>query len=259
MRGLVEGTNRRSSAASRRVSPRAPEAGSPHLCASDLTLYRGDRLVLKQVNGCFGSREVTGVVGPSGSGKSSLLRCFNRLSEPTDGKVTFRGRDIREIPPVQLRRLIGLVGQTPVVFPGDVRSNLVYGLDDPVYGLDDPGRTGLLEVLDRVALPAGFLTRRSDELSVGEAQRVCIARALIRDPEILLLDEPTSALDRYSLQAVESLITALPGEALTVVVVTHDLALAGRICSTAKLLVDGEMRSEGSIDQISKAWSGEVK
>lgn len=248
----MEGTNRRSRAVSRRVSPQAPEAGSPHLCASDLTLYRGDRLVLKQINGCFGSREVTGVVGPSGSGKSSLLRCFNRLSEPTGGKVTFRGRDIREIPPVQLRRLIGLVGQTPVVFPGDVRSNLV-------YGLDDPGRTGLLEVLDRVALPAGFLTRRSDELSVGEAQRVCIARALIRDPEILLLDEPTSALDRYSLQAVESLITALPGEALTVVVVTHDLALAGRICSTAKLLVDGEMRSEGSIDQISKAWSGEVK
>ncbi|MEX2587090.1 MAG: phosphate ABC transporter ATP-binding protein [Actinomycetota bacterium] len=233
------------------MSPQAPEAGRPHLRTSDLTLYRGDRLVLKQVNVCFGAREVTGVVGPSGSGKSSLLRCFNRLSEPTRGEVTFRGRDIREMPPVQLRRRIGLVGQTPILFPGDVRSNLA-------YGLDDPGRDSLLEVLDRAALPAGFLTRSSHELSVGEAQRVCIARALVRDPEILLLDEPTSALDRYSLQAVESLITALAAEALTVVVVTHDLALAGRICSTAKLLVDGELRSEGSIEQIFKVWSGEV-
>lgn len=234
------------------MSPQAPETGTPHLCASDLTLYRGGRLVLKQVSGCFGAREVTGVVGPSGSGKSSLLRCFNRLSEPTSGKVTFRGTDVREFSPVRLRRRIGLVGQTPVIFPGDVESNLS-------YGLDDAGRDNFVEVLDRVALPAEFLTRSSEQLSVGEAQRVCIARALVRGPEILLLDEPTSALDRYSLKTVEGLITALAGESLTVVVVTHDLALAGRICSSAKLLVDGEVKSEGSIEQISKVWSGEAE
>jgi putative ABC transport system ATP-binding protein len=221
-----------------------------HLVAESLVLNRGGREVLRGVTASFERGRTSAVVGPSGSGKSSLLRCLNRLSEPESGRVLLDGADTREIPPQDLRCRVGLVGQTPIVFEGGVRANLA-------YGLDHPDEEQFAECLKVVGLPAEFLDRPSDALSVGQAQRVCIARALVRDPEILLLDEPTSALDRDAVETVEDLFGSLEERGLTLVLVTHDLGQARRVASSAKLMVDGRLTLEGSIDEVETAWPGD--
>lgn len=198
----------------------------------------------------FADAAVTTIVGPSGAGKTSLLRCLNRLEEPTGGSVLLDGRDIRSLEPTLLRRRVGMIFQVPIVLPGDVRANLGYGLD----GIAD---TGLVDALRRADLDPAFLDRASDTLSVGQAQRVCIARALVREPEVLLMDEPTSALDKSATARIEELIVGLARSGLTVVVVTHDLAQAERVGDRAVLLVGGVVRMTGSPGEVADAWPGD--
>jgi putative ABC transport system ATP-binding protein len=189
------------------------------------------------------------VVGPSGAGKSTLLRCLNRLDEPSAGRVCLNGVDLRSLDPPELRRRVGMIFQTPLLFDGGVRRNLTYGLE----GADD----AVLEAaLADAGLPASFLERSSTALSVGQAQRVCIARALVRQPEALLFDEPTSALDVDAAARVEALISALGHGGLVAVIVTHDLALARRVSDRAMLLVEGRIRALGDMDAIEREWGG---
>jgi putative ABC transport system ATP-binding protein len=213
----------------------------------DVDLERGGRPVLRGVNASFPTGEVTAIVGPSGAGKTSLLRCLNRLEEPASGSVLLDGRDIREIEPQDLRRRVGMIFQTPVIFEGGVRANLAYGLN----GVSD---ARLRTSLESAALPASFLERESTALSVGQAQRVCIARALVRDPEVLLMDEPTSALDKDAAARVEELVTVLAAGGLAIVLVTHDLGQARRVANGGVLLVGGVAAAAGSIDDVERAW-----
>ena len=164
--------------------------------------------------------EVAAVVGPSGVGKSSLLRALVRLDEPAAGVVRVDGRDAAELDPRDLRRRVGLVAQAPVMLPGDVRANLAYGLEQP---------SGLEEALAATGLAAGFMDREAGELSGGEAARVAVARALTRDPAALLLDEPTAALDREAAASIEALVRSLAARGLAIVMVTHDEAQADRV------------------------------
>jgi len=150
---------------------------------------------------------LTAVVGPSGAGKTTLLRLLNRLDDPDGGEVLLDGRDVRSYDVLELRRRVQFVGQVPVTFPGTVAAQVGPEVD---------------ALLARVGLSAGLATRDADRLSVGEAQRMCLARALARHPECLLLDEPTSALDTASKGGIEALIRSLADEGLTVVMVTHD-------------------------------------
>ena len=150
---------------------------------------------------------LTAMVGPSGAGKTTLLRLLNRLDDPDAGTVLFDGLDVRHYDVLELRRRVQYVGQVPVTFPGTVEDNLGGQVD------------GLLA---RVGLPPALATREADRLSVGEAQRLCLARALRLDPEVLALDEPTSALDVGSKAGIEHLVRSLADEGLTVVMVTHD-------------------------------------
>lgn len=215
-----------------------------------VTLRRGGRMVLHSVDAAFGAATVTAVVGPSGAGKTSLLRCLNRLDEPEQGTVFLDGQDVRKLDPTELRKRVGMIFQTPVLFDGGIRSNLSYGLN----GVVDERLIGALHA---AGLDASFLDRDSTAVSVGQAQRICIARALLRDPEVLLMDEPTSALDKDAAARVETLITELSEQGYAVVVVTHDLQQAKRVAKRAFLLVDGRITASGDPDEIEAAWPEE--
>lgn len=155
---------------------------------------------------------LTVIVGPSGAGKTTLLRLLNRLDDPDDGAVLLAGHDLRSYPVLDLRRRVQVVGQVPVTFPGTVAANIAG---------EDTG-TDVAGLLERVGLDPSLATREADRLSVGEAQRMCLARSLALDPEVLGLDEPTSALDTASKAGIEALIRRLAVSGLTVVMVTHD-------------------------------------
>ncbi len=149
---------------------------------------------------------LTAIVGPSGAGKTTLLRLLNRLEDPDHGTVLFDGTDVRDYDVLELRRRVQLVGQVPVTFPGTVADNLA----------------GDATLLPRVGLAAPLASRHADRLSVGEAQRLSLARALAVGPDVLALDEPTSALDQASKAGIEVLVRSLADEGLTVVMVTHE-------------------------------------
>jgi len=218
--------------------------------AENIVLARNGRDVLHGVDAAFRRGAVTAVVGPSGAGKTSLLRCLNRLEEPSAGRVLLEGNDIRSLGPSELRRRVGMIFQTPVILEGGVRANLA-------YGLEDVSEATLAEALVAAGLPETFLDRESSALSVGQAQRVCIARALVRDPAVLLLDEPTSALDKDAAAVIESLLRRLSDRGLTLALVTHNLAQAKRVADEAVLLVDGRVIEVGELGRIEAAWPGE--
>ncbi len=153
---------------------------------------------------------LTAVVGPSGVGKTTLVRLLNRLDDPDDGVVLLDGVGLRDYDVIALRRRVQYVGQVPVMFAGSVADNV---------GGDGSGA----ELLRRVGLDDALAARDADRLSTGQAQRVCLARALAVGPEVLVLDEPTSALDAESKSGIERLVRSLADDGLTVVMVTHDL------------------------------------
>lgn len=186
--------------------------------------------------------ETLAIVGPSGSGKSSLLRLLNRLDEPTSGTVYVDGLDYRQIAPRELRRRVGMVMQRPFLFPGTVLDNLRFGPRQRGQELSDGAAE---ELLDGVGL-AGFGSRDVSNLSGGEAQRVSFARALANSPEALLLDEPTSALDEVAKADVEAVIRRIGREqGIPCVLVTHDVSQAARLAERVLILEGGRVVRSG--------------
>src|SRR5713226_2439633 len=191
--------------------------------------------------------EVLAVVGPSGSGKSSFLRLLNRLDEPTSGTVYLEGRDYRQIPSQELRRRVGLVTQTPYLFPGTIADNLRFGPRQ--QGKDLPEET-ITFLLDQVGLAD---RAKSDvaNLSGGEAQRVSLARAIANSPAVLLMDEPTSALDEEAKEEVEALLVQIVKQnLLTCVMVSHDRAQAARLADRVMLLKGGRLEKIGPAREV---------
>jgi ABC-type methionine transport system ATPase subunit len=181
------------------------------------------------------------VVGPSGSGKSTLLRCLNRLVEPTSGTVKFDGRDVRTLDPRELRRRVALVMQTPVLFEGTVKDNLRVR---PADALGDFSVPRLRRALAEVGLEPDRLEQDATTLSGGEKQRVTIARALLRDPQVLLLDEPTSALDPPNALLILAMISSLrKARGLSIVAVTHQSDLVRRLGGSLLYLVSGRVQA----------------
>ena len=181
----------------------------------------------------------TCLAGPSGAGKSTLLRLLNRLADPTAGAVRYRGRDVTEYDVLALRREVGLVPQLPALLEGSVADNVGFGVQLAGREAD------VSSALCLAGLDDTFAERPASRLSVGEQQRVMLARSLALEPGVLLLDEPTSALDERSKAAVERTLLDLRERlSLSFVFVTHERAQAERLADRIVWLDGGKLTSE---------------
>lgn len=181
----------------------------------------------------------TALVGASGSGKSTLLRLLNRLADPDDGSVSYGGKDVRGLDPLDLRRQVCLVPQLPAPLPGTVSDNVGAAHRFAPTAVPEPDVARSLEL---AGLDAGFADREVTRLSVGEQQRVMLARALAMGPKVLLLDEPTSALDESARDEVEATLEACKRElAITLVLVTHDRVQAERMADRVVGIEQGKI------------------
>ncbi len=209
---------------------------------SEVTYSRGGAAVLRGLSASLPAG-ASCVTGASGSGKSTLLRLLNRLADPRSGEIRYRGADLRERDPLELRREVGLVPQLPALLEGSVAENLTFAAS-LAGAVADQGR-----LLDLAGLDGSFAERDASKLSVGEQQRVMLARALAVEPRVLLLDEPTSALDAAARDDVEATVRDL-GERLgiSLVVVTHDLEQARRMADWVVRIEDGRTVAEGRVE-----------
>jgi ABC-type cobalamin/Fe3+-siderophores transport system ATPase subunit len=225
---------------------RSPNS-DPILRTEHLGRVINEKILVEDVTFEVRTSEVLAIVGPSGSGKSSLLRLLNRLDEPTSGTVYLEGTDYRQIAPRELRRKLGLVNQRPFLFPGTVEQNLQFG---PLQRGESLSKDSVDELLGQVGL-RGYSSRNVANLSGGEAQRVSVARTLANSPLVLLLDEPTSALDQTSKLEVESTIqTIVRDQGLTCILVTHDTAQAARLAGCAIVLEAGRVVRNGPTNEV---------
>jgi len=185
------------------------------------------------------------VVGPSGSGKSTLLRLLNRLADPDAGRVVYEGKDVRELDPLVLRREVSLVPQLPALIDGTVHDNVAYGPRLAGHSFDTRS------CLELAGLDPAFAGRDAFKLSVGEQQRVMLARAIALEPRVLLLDEPTSALDEAAREAVEGTLRRLRARtAISIVLVTHDVEQARRLAEFVVRIDAGRVVAQGPIAEV---------
>ncbi len=207
-----------------------------------VSVVRGGTTVLDRVSATFAQGRCTAVAGPSGAGKSTVLRLLDRLADPTSGQVLFHGRPLATYDVLELRRRVGLVQQAPVLLGATVLADLRVG--QPL--LTPAEACGLVT---RAGLDGMPLDRETASLSGGEAQRLCLARALAVGPEVLLLDEPTSALDAVAAQAVERVVRALVADGLTAILVSHDVAQASRLAQDVVVLKKGRVVETGPVGE----------
>ncbi len=197
-------------------------------------------------------RGVTAFAGPSGSGKSTLLRLLNRLDDPVAGTIRWEQRDLSEWDPRILRRRVAMVFQRPPLFAGSVLDNLR-------VAAPDLGRDHAAAALERVGLDPLLIDRDAVDLSGGEAQRMCIARALLTDPAVLLADEPTSSLDGAARRRVEELGRAIADQGVAVVWVTHDVEQLRRLADHVVVLVDGGVAATGALADLDEHPDARVR
>ncbi|MDX6633710.1 MAG: UDP-glucose/iron transport system ATP-binding protein [Solirubrobacterales bacterium] len=210
-----------------------------------VSLRRGERQVLSEVTAEI-PEGASCVAGPSGSGKSTLLRLLNRLADPDAGAVRYRGTDVRELDPLALRREVGLVPQLPALLAGSAGENVEFAARLAGREEVDVG-----EMLEAAGLSGSFAERDGSQLSVGEQQRVMLARALAQQPKVLLLDEPTSALDAAARDAVEATLASLRESFdLSLVLVTHDLEQARRMADWVLTMEEGRVVGQGQVAEV---------
>lgn len=230
-----------------------------HVRVQNLNVYYGKSHALKDITVDFPNRKITAIIGPSGCGKTTLLKSLNRLLDVRDGvqvsgNVLVDGENILapEADVTRIRKKMGLLSQKPYPLPMSIFDNVAYG--PRIHGIKDKKRLSRIvehhlresslweEVKDRLNTPAS-------RLSVGQQQRLCLARGLAVEPEIILGDEPTSALDPQSSQRIESQFMALKNE-YTIILVTHILRQARRLADYVMFLYLGELIEHGPAEEI---------
>jgi putative ABC transport system ATP-binding protein len=224
-------------------------AGAPLFELDGVSLEIDGRAILRGISLTVSDEGITVLLGPSGAGKTMILRLLDRLEVPTAGVVRFRGESVASLDPLALRRRVGMVFQRPAPFPGTVRDNLLVA---------DAGASdeALLAALGGAGLAAEFLERSADDLSGGESQRMCLARTLVTRPEVLLMDEPTSALDPDARHRLERTARELAADGRPVVWVTHDLDQADRLADDVLVVIDGRLATADERDRFLKSERG---
>ncbi|HPC27909.1 MAG TPA: phosphate ABC transporter ATP-binding protein [Candidatus Methanomethylicus sp.] len=200
----------------------------------------GDKAILRDLNAAFDEGDLVAIVGPSGVGKTTLLRIIDRLEEPDSGEVSFRGEPYSRLSAKAVRKRIGMVFQNPVLFNASVFNNVAYSLRFRGVASEELKKR-VLSMLRMLKLDS--LSERSAlTLSGGEAQRVSLARAMVYTPELLLLDEPTANLDPHNVSIIEDALMACNREnRTTTIIVTHNIFQAKRIAKKVAFLLDGEL------------------
>ena len=226
------------------------------LATEDLNLHYGPFHALKHVDFQVYARSITALIGPSGCGKSTLLRCFNRMNDlvegvTIDGRILINNAPLEDFDLIDLRRRVGMVFQRPNPFPFSVYENMVYGLK--VHGVSKGSHGEIVErclravdlwdeIKDKLRQPALLLSEETK-------QRLCIARLLTIEPEIILLDEPCSALDPISTMRIEELMIELK-QAYTILIVTHNMQQAARVSGYTGFMLLGELLEFGTTEEV---------
>jgi phosphate transport system ATP-binding protein len=245
--------------AAARAGPPDRAAADPIVRAEHVSLYYGKSQALSDITMDFSRHEVTALIGPSGCGKSTLLRCLNRMNDLIDdvrttGRIELDGLDIngKAVDVIELRRRVGMVFQKPTPFPKSIYENVAYGLR--IAGVRQKGV--LDEAVEQSLRRAALWDEVKDRLrasalglSGGQHQRLCIARAIAVNPEIILMDEPCSALDPRSTTRIEDLIGQLRGQ-YTIIIVTHNMQQAARVSDWAAFLYEGVLVEYGATEKI---------
>lgn len=230
----------------------------PKFTVKDLSLYYGDFKALNNINMEIPEKQIVAFIGPSGCGKSTFLKTINRMNDLIDsvrveGNIFLDDTDIySDIDVIKLRQRVGMVFQQPNPFPMSIYDNVAYG--PRIHGIKK--KSHLDEIVERSLRHAAIWDEVKDRLkknalgmSGGQQQRICIARALAVEPEVILMDEPTSALDPISTLKIEDLAVELKKK-YTIVIVTHNMQQASRISDKTAFFLTGDVIEYGDTEQI---------
>lgn len=212
----------------------------------------GENTVLRDINLSVSKGEVLSIIGASGSGKSTMLRCINLLETPTSGQILYHGKDItgHDMNLSQYRAKVGMVFQSFNLFSNmTALNNCITGQVSVLKRSREEAEAIAMKYLERVGM-APYINARPSQLSGGQKQRVAIARALAMEPEALLFDEPTSALDPQMVGEVLDVMRSLAEDGLTMIVVTHEMAFARDVSSNVVFMSGGVICEEGKPHDI---------
>jgi phosphate transport system ATP-binding protein len=228
----------------------------PHIAIRHLNVTCGDRSILKDINGEFPDKCIVAIVGPSGCGKTTLLKSLNRLNDlnqdlRVQGQILLDGTDIygAKADVLSLRKQVGFLAQRPCPLPMSIQNNVAFG--PKIHGLDTSAA-----MVERYLRLAGLWDEVKDRLdasaatlSIGQQQRLALARTLAVEPDVVLADEPTSSLDPISVQIVESQFRLLKQQ-YTIVLVTHILRQARRLADHVMFMYSGELVEQGPAEEF---------
>ena len=229
----------------------------PQFTVADLNFFYGSHQALRGIDLIVPNKRVMAFIGPSGCGKTTLLRTFNRMNETipgtrVEGSIRLGDKDLFSFPATRLRRVVGMVFQKPSPFPKSIFDNVAYGLRlDPSIRRNEIADK-VEQSLRRAALwdeVKDKLHQSANGISGGQQQRLCIARALAVEPEVLLLDEPCSALDPISTAKIEDLLFEIKN-LCTIVIVTHNMLQAARVADYVGFFLNGELVELNRAKQI---------
>lgn len=211
----------------------------------------GENNVLKDINFSVKRGDVTCIIGSSGSGKSTMLRCINLLEEPTDGEIIYNGKNILETKNIPAYRAkVEMVFQSFNLFENmTVLKNCMIGQRKVLKVDKETAKKEAMFYLDKVGM-APYINAKPRQLSGGQKQRVAIARALAMKPDVILFDEPTSALDPQMVGEVLDVIKTIATEGLTMIIVTHEMAFARDVSNHVVFMNDGVICEEGTPEEI---------